>query len=156
VRDYSLILKNMQQNLARKYQEDSDILNIPGTSVACKVDHLYYLALRPTLEEQWAKWSGTLPRVVLEALMRSGNLISSSQDRELLISLNVQWPAIKPKSVRVQACFVLADFIDGALKIYARQEGPLPVSDLKIMPEEKEVVQSFFQGKTALSSLAFG
>ncbi len=152
--DYSEILATLQKQLGQRFLDDPKLLNLPGKSVACKIDPLYYLAVFPSFSRNMAQLAGTLPGAVEETLIRTGNLITPNDSEDPTLLLQVAWsPEMSP--VKIKAGFVLAGFIDTGLKIYARRQESLPVSDLRIAIRDKEKVDSFFQGKTAISSLAF-
>lgn len=153
--DYQQILTELQRRVAEKYLEDSSILNVPGLSSACKIDPLYYLVLQPSFFNSMAKWSGFSPGLIQETLIRTGNLIRLAGQDTPFVSLSVKWDEVL-NPVRVKAGFVLSDFLDKGLKIYARTGSSPPVSDLVIQKQERGVLDDMFQGKTPLNNLAFG
>lgn len=152
--DYSQILTSLQKQLGQRYLEDPKLLNMPGTSVACKIDPLYYLAVFPSFSRSMAQLAGILPESLEETLIRTGNLITPSGSEDHTLLLQVSWKAgMEP--VKIKAGFVLAGLIDTGLKIYARRQEILPVSNLRIDIRDREKVDAFFEGKTSISSLAF-
>lgn len=154
VHDYQQILTQCQEKMARQYLESPSILNVPGVSTACRIDHFYYLVLEPSFFISMSLWCGFSPELIRTTLTSTGNLIRLSGQKSNFLPLDVQ---LKPggSSVRVRAGFILAEFIDKGLKIFARQDKPLGLSELKIMPHERERLQECFQGKTELSGLSF-
>jgi hypothetical protein len=154
VLDYSQILTTLQKQLGQRFLEDPKLLNVPGSSVACKIDPLYYLALFPSFSRSMAQLAGVLPESVEETLIRTGNLITPSGSDDPTLLLQVSWKTgMQP--VKIKAGFVLAGFIDTGLKIYARRQEILPVSDVRIDSRDREQLDAFFAGKTSISSLAF-
>jgi hypothetical protein len=154
VQDYHQILTEVQRHLAQQYLNDQNILNQPGVSAACKIDPFYYLVLEPSFVMSLAKWSGYRPLLIQETLLRTGNLLRLAGHEDFAVDLSVTWdPKMQP--LRIKAGFVLADFIDHGLKIYAQQKDLLPVSELKILSQERQRLQELFQGKTQLGELAF-
>ncbi len=153
--DYQQVLIELQQHLAKEYIKDSSILNLPGLSSACKIDPFYYLVLQPSFVNSLARWSGFSPRLIEETLVRTGSLIRLADKDSPFVTLGVKWDnGLKP--VRVKAGFVLSDFFDKGLKIYARISHGLPVSNLMIQEQERESLMDMFQGKTPLSRIVFG
>lgn len=153
--DYQQILTELQRRAAEKYLEDSSILNVPGLSSACKIDPLYYLVLQPSFFNSLAQWSGFRPGLIRETLVRTGNLIRLAGQDSPFVNLTVKWDDA-PGPVRVKAGFVLSDFLDKGLNIYARVSSSPPVSDLVILKQERGLLDGMFQGKTPLNNLAFG
>ena len=151
--NYSEILYEMEKRLGQNYQTDPNILNRPGSSLACKVDPFYYLALYPTFIITLAKWCKIKPDIIKDTLIRTGNLLISNQE-EYVLSLSVKWTQ-DMQPVKINGVFVLADFIDNSLKIYARKRDILSVSDLKIVEKEKTKVDKFLQNKTTLNEVAY-
>ncbi|MFW6005749.1 MAG: hypothetical protein ACOCPN_04640 [Desulfonatronovibrionaceae bacterium] len=154
VHDYQQILTQCQEKMARQYLESPSILNVPGVSTACKIDHFYYLILEPSFFISMSLWCGFSPELIRTTLTSTGNLIRLSGQKNNFLPLDV---ALKPDGapVRVRAGFLLAEFIDKGLKIYARQDHPPGLSDLRIMPHERELLEECFQGKTHLNGLSF-
>ncbi|MFO8033412.1 MAG: hypothetical protein R6U22_12835 [Desulfohalobiaceae bacterium] len=154
MQDYHQILTEVQRHLAQQYLKDQGILNQPGVSAACKIDPFHYLVLEPSFFLSLAKWSGYRPLLIQETLLRTGNLLRLADREDFSVDLSVTWdPDMHP--LRIKAGFVLADFIDSGLRIYAQQKDVLPVSELKILSQERQRLQELFQGKTQLGELAF-
>ncbi len=149
--DYSDLVLNLQRRIGEHFSHNPDILNIPGRSMACRVDEHYYLALEPMLVKKLSQWGAIIPSRVVEALLKTGNLISHPSDREHVIQLRATWEGLG-KFVRIQACFVLAEFMDRGLKIYAGQIRPLPLSPLYVHSQDRSLVEEFFGNKTPPAS----
>jgi hypothetical protein len=148
------ILRDLQSGLGRVFLEDNQILNTPGKSIACKLDPHYYLAPISFFLRRLGYMSAKPPNKVRAALISTGNLITRSRSQEHSITLAVTWPGLS-KPMPIQACFVLAEFIDRALRIYAHTPDPLPVGELQIISGDREKVEKFFTGKTPPHDLAF-
>lgn len=153
--DYAEILSRMEQALGRHFAESPSILNIPGVSAALKLDPFYYLALRPLFGELLGKWAGVAPSRVEETLMRTGNMVLGPG--------RVRYP--KPLAVfeegtntvlKLVADFVPAEYIDRAVTMYGGQSGPLSVSGLRLVANQKDALDAFFADTTPLAGLAFG
>ncbi len=153
--DYSEILKNIQKKIGSQFLKDSSILNVPGRSTACKIDPFYYLALYPSFFEQCSIWTGFFPDLIQETLIRTGNIVLNPSTKEFLVKIKVKWPSLE-RPLKIKGMFLVADFIDQAIKIYARAKKVLPVSELKIDSSEKEKLDRFFKGKTPINNVAFG
>ncbi len=154
MRDYQQILIEIQGHLARQYLKEPDILNEPGRSPAMKIDPFYYLVLHPEFLDSLTRWSGFSPGLIEDTLVRTGNLVRLAGNDSPFITLGVRWE--QGLEIRVKAGFVLADFIENSLKIYARVNRILPVSGLVILEQEQEALHALFQGKTRLNRIAFG
>lgn len=152
LKDYSEIVERLQQALGKGFAEYPWLLNLPGKSVACKIDQYYYLAVMPGFLETLGRQGGMFPDQVREALVKTGNLITKAPDRDPLVSLTVAWGG---RGITVKGAFVDADFIDRAVKTYGGMGTVLSVSDLKISEEDREKVEAFFEGKTPPQSLAY-
>ncbi len=152
LKDYTGIVEKLQQNLGKAFADEPWVLNMPGKSVACKVDQYYYLAVMPAFVEQLGRFGGMLPDNVTEALVKTGNFITKAPDRNPLLPLTVSWGG---SPVTIKAAFVDADFIDRAVKTYGGLGTVLNVSELKISGADKEKVESFFDGKTPPQALAY-
>ncbi len=153
--DYQQILTELQQKMARKYLEDAGNLNHPGISTACKIDPFYYLVLQPSFINTLTQWSGFSPSLIEETLVKTGNLLRLAGRDTPFVSLGVK-QSENAVPVRVNAGFIMADYIDKGLAIYARIAGGLPISGLVINKEHREALHEMFEGKTQLSNLAFG
>jgi hypothetical protein len=152
LKDYQDALTRLQKGLAQAYRDAPQMLNVPGQSVACKVDPEYYLALEPVFTEILARWAVSFPESVLETLTRTGNVVVCKPLSTHIIPLSVTWDG---RDFEVQATFLLADFVDRALKLYAGVAAPLPVSDLRIRTDERKAVEAFFGDLTPPQGLAY-
>lgn len=150
--DYTEIVERLQQVLGKGFAEEPWLLNLPGKSVACKIDQYYYLAVMPGFLDTLGRLGGLFPDQVREALVKTGNFITKAPARDPLLSLTVSWGG---RSVTVKGAFVDADFIDRAVKTYGGMSSVLNVSDLKISEHDKERIEAFFEGKTPPQSLAY-
>lgn len=150
--DFTEMVERLQKGLGKAFAEEPWMLNLPGQSVACKIDQHYYLAVMPAFAERLARLGGMFPHHVVEALVRTGNLITRAPDRDPVLPLTVAWEG---PSVTVRAAFVDADFIDRAVKTYGGSEGGLNVSELKISGRDRERLEAFFEGKTPPEGLAY-
>lgn len=138
--------------MGKAFAEEPWLLNMPGRSLACKVDQHYFVAVMPAFADQLARLGGMFPDQVTEALVRTGNFITRSPERDPVIPLTVGWGG---PSVTLRAAFVEADFIDRAVKTYGGMSGPLNVSELKISEGDRGRLESFFEGKTPPQNLAY-
>ncbi|MFP4167652.1 MAG: hypothetical protein ACLFSY_02215 [Desulfonatronovibrionaceae bacterium] len=148
------VIRDLQSGLGRGYLQDNAILNTPGRSIACKLDPHYYLAPIPLFLRRLAYLSAKPPDKVRAGLINTGNLVTRSRSQEHSLTLAVTWPGLT-NPMPIQACFILAEFIDRALRIYARIYEPLPVAELQIVSGDKAKVEKFFADKTAPHDLAF-
>jgi hypothetical protein len=153
VKDYAHILDRMQRGIGRAYAGEPSVLNVPGQSAAVKIDAHYFLAAWPGSQAALARICGYPPGALTDALKRSGNLVCARQGGESLI-LRVNWGR-PPRWRRLNSAFILAVFIESALKIYGGRLEPLPLSGLRIHGEDKAAVMRFFAGKTPPSETAF-
>jgi len=154
MKDYSAIIDRLQRGLGRAYRESGLILGLPGTSVAVKIDPHYYLAVMPGFLNRLAEWAGVFPKSTLEALLRTGNLVSSGPQRTSMLPVTVVWGS-PPVTRRINACFVLAEFVDRALKLYGDEPALPPVADLRLDHGDRDAVYAFFQDKTCIDKTAF-
>ncbi|MFH1913945.1 MAG: hypothetical protein ABIK45_06710 [Pseudomonadota bacterium] len=152
LKDYAEIAERVQRALGRGFAEEPWILNMPGRSIACKIDHLHYLAVMPAFVDQLGRLAGVFPDQVTESLVRTGNFITRGPDRQPVMPLTVGWGG---RPVTIRAAFVDADFIDRAVKIYGSLSTPLNLSDLRISMADKERVDAFFEDKTPPQGLAY-
>lgn len=153
--DYGEVLGRLEAALGRHWRDNPSLLNVPGLSVAMKIDPFYYLALRPSFCTLLGKWAGVTPTRVEETLTRTGNL-SLGPDRarygEPLAVFEEGGTAV----VRLAADLVPAGFCDRALALYGGATAPLPVSRLRLVADQRPALDAFLAGKTVLSALAFG
>lgn len=150
--DYQDIADRAQKGLGQAFRQEPWILNLPGKSVACKVDQYYYVVIMPKFIEKLAGWSGVKTELVLEALIKTGNLITKAPERKPEMNLGLCWDG---KMVEMESAFVDADFMDRALRFYGGLESSLNVSELKMSSLFREQVESFFEGKTPPQALAY-
>jgi len=153
--DFSEVLTRLLEALGRHYRESPTILNVPGVSVALKIDPFYYLALRPSFGELLGKWAGVAPARVEETLARTGNLILGP-DRERYAEPLLVYEEGSASVLRLAADFVPAAFCDRAVNLYGGEPGPLPVCGLRLAADQRPGLSAFFAGKTPLQALVFG
>lgn len=153
--DYSEVLTRLEEALGRHYRESPDILNVPGVSMALKIDPYYYLALRPSFGELLGKWAGVAPARVEETLIRTGNLVLGP-DRSRYAGPLLAFEEGSATPLRLAADFVPAALCDRAVALYGGEAGPLPVSGLRLDAGQRPALDAFFAGKTPLQALVFG
>lgn len=153
--DFSEVLGRLEEALGRHYRESPSIFNVPGVSVALKIDPYYYLALRPVFGELLGKWAGVTPSRAEETLARTGNLVLGQDRARFAEPLQVFEEGSKTV-LRLAADFVPAEFCDRAVVMYGGETAPLPVSRLRIAASQRPALEVFFTGKTPLQALAFG
>lgn len=153
MQDYSEILDRLSKGLGRAFAQSPMILGVPGTSVAVKIDPHHYIAVMPAFLSRLAEWAGVFPDTARDALARTGNLVRGA-DGSHQATLTVVW-GDPPVSRRINAAFLLAGFVDHALKLYGGHPAPMPVADLYIDAEDREIVNSFFKGITSIDKTAF-
>ena len=149
--DYTDLVADLQRVVGEKFRQDRDILNVPGVSMACRIDEHYFLALESMLLKNLGMWAAVLPSRVLEALIKTGNMLTCPPDRGHSLDLRTTWEGLG-RFARIKACFVQADFFDRALKIYAGQIRPLPLGNLYVHADDRPEVEKFFKGKTPPAS----
>ncbi len=154
--DHAERTDRLQRALAEEWLQRPEILNVPGRSLACKIDPFYYLAVHPGFLDFLAKIGGMFRRNVLASLIHTGNLLTAQADKSPAIRLHLLWGDAGEQDGRLDVNFIHNSFIDRGLKLYARSESELPISGLRIHASERDVVASFLEGKTELQSLAFG
>lgn len=152
LKDYQDALTRLQKGLAQAYKDSPQILNVPGQSVACKVEPDYYLALEPVFLILMARWAVSFPEAVLETLSHTGNAIVCKPLSTHIIPLTVSWGG---QDYEVQAMFLQADFVERALKLYAGVAAPLPVSDLRIREADRAALEAFFGESSPPKALAY-
>lgn len=153
--DYSESLQRLEKALGENYRESPYILGTPGTSLACKVDPFYYLAIQPGFIKYLSRWAAMLPERVQATLLKTGNMLSNASHDVFTVPLHV-FDENSSEVAGVGASFVLASFIDHALAMHGGADGPLPVSGLKILDSDRSKADFLFAGKTPLAALAFG
>ena len=152
LKDYQDALTRLQKALGQAYQQTPGVINVPGQSLVCKVDPDYYLALEPIFTEIMSRWAVSFPESVLETLTRTGNVVVCKPLSTHIIPLTVNWGG---RDFEVQAAFLLADFVERSLKLYAGVAQPLPVSELRIRADEKKAVEAFFGELTPPNAVAY-
>lgn len=150
--DYTERLERLQRGIGRAFSKEPWIFNLPGKSIACKIDHLYFLAIMPAFIETLSRYTGMKPESVLETLIKTGNFITHAPDRNPVLPIGVTWSG---KVYEIKAAFMDADFIDRALKMHGGMENALNVSDLKIAAAYRPQVETLFEEKTAPQGLAY-
>lgn len=150
--DYAEAVERLQRGLGRAFSEEPWALNIPGKSVACKLDPLYYLAVMPAFVEKLSRFSGMRPENVVETLVKTGNFITRPPERDPVLSVGVTWSG---KVYEIKAAFVEVDFIDRAVRMHGGMDTGLNVSDLKIAASSRSAVEEFFEDKTPPQGLAY-
>ncbi len=152
LKDYQDSLTRLQKGMANAYKQSPQVLNVPGQSVACKVDPNYYLALEPVFTEILSRWAISFPDSVLETLTHTGSGGVCKPMATHVIPLTVNWGG---RDYEIQAAFLQAEFVDRALKLYGGVADPLPVSELRIRADERAAVEAFFAGLTPPGGVAF-
>lgn len=150
--DYQDIVTRLQKALGRLYAAEPFLLNIPGRSIACKLDPLYYLALEPAFAERLARAAALLPATAVEALVRTGSYITQAPERRYAQTVPVTYGG---HLLEVTASFVDADFVDRALRLYAGLPASLEVSELRIPARFRPSLTPLFENKTPLDDVAF-
>jgi len=153
--DYPEILSRLEQAIGRRFAQSPTILNVPGVSVALKLDPFYYLALRPAFCELLGKWAAVPPSRVEETLIRTGNMVVGPMRARFSQPL-VVFEEGTSATVRLAADFVPAAFIDRAVIMHGGETAAQPVSGLRLHADQKEALDAFFQGTTPLTALVFG
>lgn len=150
--DYQSDVERLQRGLARAWLDDPTILNLPGTSLACKLDPLYYLAVQPSFSRTMGRLGGMFPDRAMDALVRTGLLITRPPERTRALSLAVVFGG---RTLTVKASFLDADFVDRAVKLYGGAPTGLEVADLRITADCREDVETFFADKTPPGDVAY-
>lgn len=150
----SEITDKVQKVLGREFLKASRVINVPGKSLACKVDPFYYLVPIDVFLRSLAVLTGTPPARLETALVKTGNLVSGEQGATGL-ELDLLWQSAMSGRARFRAGFLLSDFIDRALILYGGRSEPMPISHLRIDKSCRERVRRFFVGKTMPNSIAF-
>lgn len=150
--DYQERVTLLQKALAKACGRDAAFLNIPGHSIACKIDPNYYLAAQPFFDTELARAAGMFPSAVIEALKKTGLVITRPPKREHILTVKI---AYSGSTLAMPVSFVDAEFIDGALRQYGGSATGLQVVDLRIAEASREVVEELFEDKTPPASVAF-
>lgn len=150
--DYQEALTRLQKGLASGYKQSPQVINVPGQALACKVDPNYYIALEPVFTEILARWAVSFPQGVQDTLVHTGSLVFCKAMNTHMIPLTVNWDG---RDYEVHAAFLLAEFVDRALKLYGGVSDPLPVSALRIREADRKAVEAFFGDKTPPAGVAY-
>lgn len=152
LQDYKIRIDRLQQGLGKAFVENPFILNIPGKSIALKVDPYYYVAFEPAFTENLSRFGVMLKKNVRETLVRTGNLVTHPETRSPIIKIRMKW---NDRNYNMNVCFVESGFIDQALKIYGGVKEEIGLSEISILESEKERLEKFFGERTPLKSVAF-
>ncbi len=149
--DYQERVVRLQMGLARAWFKEPTLLNVPGHSIACKLDPNYYLAAQPFFDQELGRIAGMFPDQVVEALVKTGLLITQPPQREHVHSVTI---AYSGSSITMPASFVDAEFIDGALRLYGNASG-LEVADLCLDSTSRQLVEQLFKNMTLPCNAAY-
>ncbi|TIH13545.1 hypothetical protein D0S45_14630 [Marinifilum sp. JC120] len=152
LQDYKVRIDRLQEGLGKAFVENPFILNIPGKSIALKVDPYYYVAFEPAFSENLSRFGVMLPKNVRDTLVRTGNLVTDQETRNPIIKIRMKW---NDRSYSMNVCFVESGFIDQALKIYGGVKEEVGLSEIRILESERERLEEFFGERTLLKSVAF-
>jgi len=152
LKDYKSRIDRLQKGLGKAFAENPFILNIPGKSIALKVDPYYYVAFEHAFTENLSRFGVMLQKNVRDTLVRTGNLVTDHETRNPLIKIRMKWD---DRSYAMNVCFVESGFIDQALKIYGGITGDVGLSELRILSSERERLDAFFGERTLLKSVAY-
>ncbi len=151
--DYSELVNLLQKELGLRCSRSPGLLNVPGRSMACKLDPYYYLALHPGFVELLGKWAGRGSEVITEALVKTGVFATKPPERAPSIPLTLVWA---DGSVRrkLDVSFLDAAWVERGLAMYSGAQSP-PISGLCIAKEERSAVDEFLENKTPVQGLGF-
>ncbi|WP_027721372.1 hypothetical protein [Maridesulfovibrio zosterae] len=152
LKDYQSRIDRLQKGLGKAFIENPFILNIPGKSIALKVDPYYYVAFEPGFTDNLSRFGVMLQKNVRDTLVRTGNLVTDHESRNPLIKIRMKWDE---RSYLMNVCFVESEFIDQSLKMYGGVVGDIGLSELRILETERERLDKFFGERTLLKSVAF-
>lgn len=154
--DYNERAERLQKTIARLYTEKPIILNVPGRSMACKVDLHYYLAVHPGFINTLAQATPMLPTNAGATLVHTGDVVTNAVHRDPVLKLRIAWleGGRRLQQATVEAVLLNAAFIDRALLLYAGVQTP-PISALRIDPKEKARLDAFLHQKTLLQKDVF-
>lgn len=156
IEDHAERVDRLQRSLAAAWLERPELLNQPGSALACKIDPHYYLGLHPGFVDFLAKTAGMFQKNVRQSLLRTGNLLANAEGGADSIVLQVLWEdGGNLRRARLESCFIHNSFIDRALLLYGRQSQELPISTLAIAGEDEQKAQAFLEGRTQLQGMAF-
>ncbi|WP_320169369.1 hypothetical protein [Maridesulfovibrio sp.] len=152
LQDYKSRIDRLQKGLGKAFAENPFILNIPGKSIALKVDPYYYVAFEPAFTENLSRFGVMLQKNVRDTLVRTGNLVTDQQTRNPIVKIRMKWDE---RTYSMQVCFVESGFIDQALKIYGGVKAEIGLAEIRILSSERERLEKFFGERTLLKSVAF-
>lgn len=152
--DYSEVLTRLQAALGREASRRPGIINVPGRSIACRIDPEWYLAVQPGFVTIISKWAAVFPKRAAEALLRTAVMAASADHSSSMLRLTV-FDELVRRPMQLRCAFIQADWIDRALTLHGKRTNIPPVSRLRIASFEKERIDAFFLGKTAPLSLAY-
>lgn len=151
LQDYKDRIDRLQKGLGKAFAENPFILNIPGKSIALKVDPYYYVAFEPAFSENLSRFGVMLPKTCVIPLCVL-NLVTDHETRNPIIKIRMKW---NDRSYAMNVCFVESGFIDQALKIYGGVKEEVGLSEIRILESERERLEEFFGERTLLKSVAF-
>ncbi len=149
--DYQERVVRLQMVLARAWLKEPTLLNVPGHSIACKLDPNYYLAAQPFFDQELGRIAGMFPDQVIETLVKTGLMITQPPQREHVQSVTISY---SESSITMPASFVDAEFIDGALRHYGNASG-LEVADLRLASSSRQTVEQLFKNMTPPCDAAY-
>ncbi|WP_031479541.1 hypothetical protein [Maridesulfovibrio frigidus] len=152
LQDYQTRIDRIQKGIGKAFADSPFMFNIPGKSIALKIDPYYYVAFEPSFTESLSKFSVMLKKNVRDTLVRTGNLVSDHDTRNPLIKIKLKWG---DRTYSLSACFVEAEFIDQALKMYGGVVGDIGISEMQILSSERERLEKLFGERTLLQNVAF-
>ncbi|WP_432735668.1 hypothetical protein [Maridesulfovibrio sp. FT414] len=152
LQDYKTRVDRLQKGLGKAFAENPFVLNIPGKSIALKVDPYYYVAFEPAFTENLSRFGVMLQKNVRDTLVRTGNLVTDQESRNPIIKIRMKW---NDRMYVMPVCFVESGFIDQALKMYGGVTGEIGLSEIRILEVERERLEKFFGERTLLKSVAF-
>lgn len=155
ISNHTETLERLQRALACAFEASGEFINRPGSSAAFKIDPDYYLAQLPQFVEDLSSITGILPESVLDTLIRTGNLVSRGPDRAHSLPLTVHLSRAGHRSLAMRAGFLQAAFVDGALKLYGGRRTGLPLSDVRLSPAERPMIEAFLAGRPTPASIAY-
>lgn len=152
--DYSDVLARLEAALGREAARRPGVINVPGRSMACRIDPNWYLAVQPGFVKIVAKWAAVFPKRAAEALARTGIMATSGDHKASMLRLTV-FDELLRRPMHLLCAFIQADWVDRALTVHGKRTTIPAVSRLRIASFEKPRVDAFFAGKTAPLSLAY-
>lgn len=154
--DYNQLLEVLQREIAERFREYPETLNVPGRSMACRISQFHYLAPFTGLCEQLAQWTGMEPETVRDTIVKTGNVLMGDGNSAPSLAVELVWgPHGAPIHARVDVAFLHSDFIDRSLALYGGLSSPLPVSELRIRAEERTRVEEFTRDKAVIPGMCF-